>query len=93
MPTDRTGRSGPAITNSQLPPPMSTTSSSDRTRRPLVTPSSVSMASSSWSMTWRAMSALASASPTSAVASNARRIGSVPTIVRLLAPSRRAVAA
>ncbi len=39
------------------------------------------------------MSARASASVTSAMASKARRIGSVPTIVRLLAPRRRAVAA
>ncbi len=93
MPIDRTGRSGSAMTNSQLPPPMSTTSVSVRTRRPLVTPRSVSIASSSCSRTWSEMSARDSTSPTSAVASKARRMGSVPTIVISLAPSRLAVAA
>ena len=81
------------MTNSQLPPPMSTTSSSDRTRLPLVTPSSVSIASSSCSRTWSETSARAATSATSELASNARRIGSVPTIVISLAPSRFAVVA
>ena len=92
-PIARAAWPGPMNTSSELPPPMSTTSSSDVTGRPPVTPRSISSASSSCASTWNGTPARCCTSWTSVAESAARRIGSVPTIVISVAPSPRAASA
>ena len=90
-PAARAWPRGGTAQNSELPPPMSTTSVSRVTGRPSVTPMRVRNASSSWLRTCSGTLVVRSMSPTILAASAARRMGSVPRRVIIVAPSCRAV--